>query len=119
LSEPDSIELAEMPEELYAGVAASWVVPEEGGAAPLATVCDLTITELKRYPSFLRGDTRPSCIAACDTDGNREAELTDAVYGLDYCFSGTAPPPAPFPGCGPGTETDTMLGCAVPPASCQ
>jgi hypothetical protein len=68
---------------------------------------------------LFRGDTRPPCVAACDTDGNGETELTDAVYGLDYCFTGTAPPAAPFPGCGPGTKSDVALGCDAAPGSCQ
>jgi hypothetical protein len=68
---------------------------------------------------LFRGDTLPPCVAACDSDASGEAELTDAVYGLDYCFKGTAEPPAPFPECGPGTETDAALGCVTQPGSCQ
>ena len=60
------------------------------------------------------GDARPSCVAACDADGNGEAELTAAVYGLDYCFKGSMPPVAPFPKCGPGTPADVALGCETP-----
>ena len=58
---------------------------------------------------FLRGD--------CDGDGNGELELADAVYGLNFCFAGTNAPVAPFPACGPGTETNAALGCET--SSCQ
>ena len=57
------------------------------------------------------GRTVPPCLAACDPDGNGELELADAVYGLNFCFKGTDAPVTPFPGCGPGTEMDTALGC--------
>jgi DNA-binding beta-propeller fold protein YncE len=53
--------------------------------------------------SFLGGE-RPSCLSACDANGDGEVtgEVTDAVYLLRYGFLGGPPPPAPFPGCGPG-----------------
>jgi hypothetical protein len=66
------------------------------------------------------GGTRPSCFAACDADADGQVSgvVTDAVYLLTFNFLGGPPPPAPFPGCGPGTEADTALGCETPPESC-
>ena len=109
----------------------------DGGPAPLATVCDLEITPLASAPRFVRGDcdgdssscsgvndaltllswlflgrTEPPCLAACDPDGNGKLELADAVYSLNFCFTGTEAPVAPFPGCADGTESDSVLGCA-------
>ena len=136
--EPDAVDFPEFPGTVHVGVASSWVVLEEGGPTALATVCDLSLIPLSGGPGapFLRGDcdgdalacsgvndalellswlflgkAKPPCFAACDPDGNDELELTDAVYGLNFCFKGTAAPVAPFPGCGPGTEADTALGC--------
>jgi hypothetical protein len=66
------------------------------------------------------GGRRPSCLAACDADRDGEVlgVVTDAVYLLNFNFLGGPPPPAPFPGCGPGTETDAAMGCERPPAPC-
>ena len=137
-SEPDTIELPELPRTVFAGVASSWTVPTAGGPAPSATMCDLTLAPLEIEPqvSFLRGDcdgdssacsgvsdalellswlflgrTAPPCLAACDPDGNGELDLADAVYGLNFCFNGAGAPVAPFPECGPGVRTDTPLAC--------
>lgn len=64
------------------------------------------------------GSSRPGCLSACDLDGNGGAELTDAVYGLNFCFAGRAPPVAPFPDCGPGTDADLAVGCETS-ANCE
>jgi len=64
------------------------------------------------------GSSRPGCLSACDLDGNGGAELTDAVYGLNFCFAGRAPPVAPFPDCGPGADADLAVGCETS-ANCE
>jgi hypothetical protein len=132
--DPDSVELAELPERVYAGVASSSPDPlPENVRLPISTLCDL---QLQEPNDLIRGDcdgdgracsgvhdalallnwlflgrSAPPCLAACDPDGNGELELADAVYALNFCFKGTDPPVAPFPACGPGAEADAVLGC--------
>ena len=67
------------------------------------------------------GGPRPTCLAACDSDGDGQATgaVTDAVYLLMYAFLGGSPPVQPFPGCGPGTDPgDEGLGCEVSQPGC-
>ena len=46
----------------------------------------------------------------------RSGQVSDAVYGLTHCLLGGAPPPTPFPACGPpALSGDTALGCASSP----
>ena len=42
-----------------------------------------------------------ACFRSSDADGNGDLNITDPIYLLNYLFSGGAPPPDPFPGCGP------------------
>ena len=140
-SDPDTVDLPDLPDEVYAGIASSWVATTAGDPAPVvATLCDLTLGPPPELPlEFLRGDcdgdgdpcsgvndalqllgwlflgdAEPPCRAACDPDKSGELDLADAVYGLNFCFMGDDPPAAPFPECGPGTETDLALGCEAP-----
>jgi hypothetical protein len=53
------------------------------------------------YELFLGGPLTP-CRAAADTNGDDSVDLSDGIYVLAYQFLGENPPPAPFPGCGPG-----------------
>jgi hypothetical protein len=63
---------------------------------------------------FLSGP-RPTCEEAADADGNRTIELTDAVVLFDNQFAGGAPPPPPFPDCGPDFgATFSCLSSACP-----
>ena len=67
------------------------------------------------------GGPRPTCLAACDSDGDGQATgaVTDAVYLLMYAFLGGSPPVQPFPACGPGTGPgDEAVGCEVSQAGC-
>ena len=132
--EPDTVELPGLAAQVNAGVASSWVVSEEGGSSSRATLCDLAVVPLKRSPTFLRGDcdddgtacsgvndaltllnwlflgrAKPSCLRACDPDASGDLEIADALYGLSFCFQGTAPPVDPYPEC--GARTDATLGC--------
>ena len=52
------------------------------------------------------------CVAALDVNDNNRVELSDAIYLLGHLFSGGAPPPAPFPLCGPDPTGDE-LSCAT------
>ena len=133
-SEPDTIELPGLGDEVHVGVAAAGQPTD--GPWSVATICDVSVSSVPDAPDFLRGDcdqdgnacsgvndalellswlflgrTEPACRAACDPDGNGELELADAVYGLNFCFKGTDAPVAPFPVCEPGKDTDIALGC--------
>lgn len=59
---------------------------------------------------FLGGKT-PGCAEQADINGNGEISLADAVYELQGEFAGGAPPPSPFPECGPDPAA---LGCEEP-----
>ena len=65
---------------------------------------------------FLGGED-PGCIAAGNANGDLVIDLSDAVYLLGHFFLGADAPVAPFPGCGPGSESDVELGCVE--SSCQ
>ncbi len=54
------------------------------------------------------GGPRPTCIDAADSNDSGELDLSDAVYTLGFLFTGTAPPDAPFPGCGVDTTEDPL-----------
>jgi hypothetical protein len=69
---------------------------------------------------LFQGSVAPACIAACNADGLDGIELTDAVYGLSFCFAGLAPPAPPYPDCDLGElPDDEALGCAAGPAACN
>jgi hypothetical protein len=48
------------------------------------------------------------CLDAADVDDDGGVSLSDAVYLLNALFRGTAPPPAPFPFCGPDPTADGL-----------
>lgn len=54
------------------------------------------------------------CLAACDTDGDQELGLLDAVLFLNHWISGGPPPAAPYPGCGvdPAADCPEYSACA-------
>lgn len=70
--------------------------------------------------SFI-GSVQPGCLAACDADGDGQVVgITDSIFFLSHAFLGTAPPPGPYPECGPGAlASDADLGCEQPPVACQ
>ena len=41
------------------------------------------------------------CFRSADADGNGDLNITDPIFLLNYLFLGGAPPPEPFPECGP------------------
>jgi len=70
--------------------------------------CDLSDPIFLLGHLFL-GNPEPSCMAACDANGDGELDLTDAIYQLSYCFLGGEPIPEPFPLC--GQDPAGTLGC--------
>ena len=59
------------------------------------------------------GAPPPGCLAATNTNGDRATDIANAIYLLNSLFLGGPPPVAPFPACGPGTDTDMTLGCEM------
>ena len=49
---------------------------------------------------FLAGAS-PSCLEACNVNGDSDLNIADAMFGMNYLFLGGDAPPAPFPDCGP------------------
>ena len=46
------------------------------------------------FPNFLfLGGPAPVCREACDSDGNREVDISDASYLLNFLFLGGNSPP--------------------------
>jgi hypothetical protein len=76
-------------------------------------------TDMVRIASFcFLGTGALPCRAAADVNGDGQVcgDVTDIVVLANYLFLGSGPaPPAPFPGCGLGTEADALLGCAEHP----
>jgi hypothetical protein len=63
---------------------------------------------------LFRGDPDSvRCLDAADADDDGAVTLSDAVYLLNSLFLGGAPPPAPFPLCGPD-PTEDLLSCRSP-----
>jgi subtilisin-like proprotein convertase family protein len=60
------------------------------------------------------GGTAPGCSDGCDGNDDGGIDLSDVVFSLDYLFSGGAPPPPPWPQCGPDPSDDS-LNCATAP----
>ena len=48
------------------------------------------------------------CLDACDADDNGSYDIPDSIYLINYLFGGEAPPPAPFPDCGPDPSADSL-----------
>ena len=130
----------ELGDPVLVGLAVTSDDTARDGLPTFATFCDVSLEDLER--SFVRGDCNsdgqavgtvsdavfllgflflghrePDCLAACDGDGDGEvvATLQDAFYLLNFSFGVGAPPPAPFPECGPGGDADAHLGCRAPP----
>jgi len=59
---------------------------------------------------LLGGGPSPECMDAADADDSGTVDISDATFILNYKFLGTAPPPPPFPDCGPD-PTDDSLAC--------
>ncbi|MHC4629806.1 MAG: DUF7901 domain-containing protein [Planctomycetota bacterium] len=56
------------------------------------------------------GGPSPECMDAADADDSGTVDRADVTLILNYKFLGTAPPPPPFPDCGPD-PTDDSLTC--------
>ncbi|MCA8959787.1 MAG: hypothetical protein KDC38_04715, partial [Planctomycetes bacterium] len=48
------------------------------------------------------------CSDACDTNDDGHFDIADPVSTLAHLFTGAAPPPPPFPACGPDPTTDAL-----------
>ena len=82
--------------------------------------CSGTVEALALLFWLFQGAQAPPCVAACDANGVGGVDVTDVVYGLNFCFRGTRPPVAPFPKCGVGAlPGDAALGCAASPPDCR
>lgn len=51
------------------------------------------------------------CVAACDRDDSGTVDVADVIGLLNALFQGLAPPPAPYPACGPDPTSD--VGCVA------
>jgi hypothetical protein len=63
---------------------------------------------------FAAGRT-PPCLQSADADGTDEINLTDAVYLLQFLFLSGEVIPAPFPACGPASESGPLSCTSFPP----
>jgi regulation of enolase protein 1 (concanavalin A-like superfamily) len=138
-TEPDSVELEGLPEEVHVGL----VLASSEDVPSAATFCDLSFEELPDEVGLqiLRGDCddngdvdisdgrcildwrfsgspAPGCLAATNINGDGQTNIADAIYLFSSLFLGGPPPVPPFPGCGALTEDDAAFGCETPPAGC-
>ena len=59
---------------------------------------------------FGRAQT-PDCWTTADVNDDEQVDVSDPIYTLLFLFSGGAPPPSPFPGCGVDPTGDGLVGC--------
>ncbi|MGE3166676.1 MAG: hypothetical protein AB7O52_17375 [Planctomycetota bacterium] len=64
--------------------------------------------------ALFQGGLLPSCVEACDSNGEGVVDSSDAVYTFTYQFAGGPPPPMPFPDCGVGEVTDDCASSSCP-----
>ena len=57
---------------------------------------------------LLGGGPSPECMDSADADDSGTVDISDATFILNYKFLGTAPPPPPFPDCGPDPTEDSL-----------
>ena len=59
-----------------------------------------------------QGAGSPSCVAACDFNGDGGVDITNAVYLFNALFQGGPAVPSPSGECGvSGSDGDEKLGC--------
>jgi PKD repeat protein len=73
---------------------------------------ELDIADAISLMQYLFADHYLGCVAAADFSDDGEVLLSDAVALLGFLLHSEAPPPPPFPTCGPDPTPDN-LGCAV------
>ncbi len=61
--------------------------------------------------NYLIGMGPAECLDAADADDDGAVTIVDPLYELYFLFQATAPPPLPFPSCGPDPTGDS-LDCA-------
>jgi len=67
-----------------------------------------------------QGSAAPPCELAGDSEDDGDLDQADAVRILNHLFLGGPPPAAPYPDCGPMSQTAALaLGCATPPVHCR
>ncbi len=61
---------------------------------------------------FVSGEP-PTCVEACEVNGDGQNDLSDPVYLLNYLFISGPAPEVPFLGCGLDPDPAGSLGCEV------
>jgi len=56
-----------------------------------------------------------TCPDACDANDDSGLDIADAVTARSFLLSGGAPPPAPYPMCGPDPTADAVPCSFFPP----
>ncbi len=59
---------------------------------------------------YLFAQKHLQCLQAADANDDGKTQISDPIYLLGYLFAKTAPPPPPFPRCGPDPTAD-LLTC--------
>ena len=84
-----------------------------------------TVKELQKQVAEAKAEAAAARAAAAQrsvvvtTAAAERGTVNDAIYGLNFCFLGGRPPPAPYPDCGPCTPLDVITGCETPPQVCN
>lgn len=74
----------------------------------------LNVADSVRTLGMLFGPLLLPCRDAADANDDGAVDISDAVFSLSRLFLGDAPPPPPFPECGPDPTRDA-LDCATEP----
>lgn len=68
----------------------------------------IDISDPVKVLSYLFALGAVTCLDALDANDDGNINIGDAIYLLGYNFAHGAPPPSPFPGCGPDPTNDTV-----------
>jgi hypothetical protein len=107
-SQPDGLSGDDTAETVYGGSGPGFI----RGDCNADGTGDLSDIVFLLNFNFLGGAV-PSCMAACDADGDGQVAgvVTDSIHAIQFLFLGGPRPPAPYPSCGKTEPGEADPGC--------